>query len=115
TVEEGKIDVYIDGMNEFSGTGFPNVFTTIDASFGLGVNYWDPPYKSLIDELSVYDGKALSSEEIKDIYEEVAFSNIDIEELTELIAEAKGITNNGKYTEESFAKLTDAIEAAEAL
>src|SRR5699024_1250489 len=31
----------------------------------------------------------------------------------ELIAEAKGITNNGKYTEESFAELTESIEIAE--
>src|SRR5699024_1022144 len=35
TVHEGKIDLYVNGVNEFSGTGFPNIFSETDASFGL--------------------------------------------------------------------------------
>ena len=51
TVDEGNIHVYVNGMNKFSGAGFPNVFTSTNAAFALGVNYWDLPYKGLMDEL----------------------------------------------------------------
>ncbi|MDQ0256054.1 arabinan endo-1,5-alpha-L-arabinosidase [Evansella vedderi] len=64
TVDEGKITVYVNGEERFTGTGFPNVFTTADAYFGLGVNHWDTPYKGLMDELKIYDNLALTAEEI---------------------------------------------------
>ena len=63
TVREGSITVYVNGVPKFSGTNFPNVFTTTSGTFGLGVNWWDIPYKGLIDELRVYES-ALTAEEI---------------------------------------------------
>ena len=69
TVDNGQLNVYINGMKKFSDVGFPNIFTTHDAVFALGVNYWDPPFKGFIDELLVYDGIAISEKAIKTYYE----------------------------------------------
>jgi arabinan endo-1,5-alpha-L-arabinosidase len=56
TVDEGQIAVYVNGVEKFNQGGFPNVFTTTNGTFGLGVNWWDTPYKGLIDELHIYEG-----------------------------------------------------------
>jgi arabinan endo-1,5-alpha-L-arabinosidase len=45
TVDNGQIVVYVNGIERFNHGGFPNVFTTTDGIFGLGVNWWDTPYK----------------------------------------------------------------------
>ncbi|WP_328285299.1 LamG-like jellyroll fold domain-containing protein [Paenibacillus alkaliterrae] len=63
TVNNGSITVYVNGVQKFSRTGFPNVFTTADGSFSLGVNWWDTPYKGLMDELRIYE-TALTADEI---------------------------------------------------
>lgn len=52
--DKGTLSVYIDGTLTFEGGGFPNVFTNSSAEFGLGVNWWDTPFKGSIDELSVW-------------------------------------------------------------
>lgn len=64
TVDEGDIHLYFDGEEQFSGSNFPDIFTTSSGVFGLGVNYWDDPYKGLMDDLQIYEG-ALSPEEIE--------------------------------------------------
>jgi arabinan endo-1,5-alpha-L-arabinosidase len=56
TVDEGQIAVYVNGVEKYNQGGFPNVFTTTNGTFGLGVNWWDTPYKGLIDELHIYEG-----------------------------------------------------------
>ena len=56
TVDEGEIRVYINGALRFSDSGFPDLFITARGIFSLGVNWWDPPYHGLIDELRVYRG-----------------------------------------------------------
>ncbi|MEK3888219.1 glycoside hydrolase family 43 C-terminal domain-containing protein [Bacillus sp. FSL K6-3431] len=100
TVEEGKIDVYVNGTRKFSNTGFPNVFTSNNASFGLGVNYWDTPYMGLIDELLIYDDMTLSEEEIKAYFETGGFpgkENANLDEIEELVKSSvlnKGIQNS---------------------
>lgn len=66
TVEEGRVTVYVNGAAKFTGTGFPNVFTSNDALFALGVNYWDTPFTGMIDELLIYDA-ALSAEQIAEL------------------------------------------------
>ncbi|MEK5027896.1 LamG-like jellyroll fold domain-containing protein [Paenibacillus sp. FSL M7-1046] len=63
TVREGEVKVYINGSEKFSGTGFPDVFTNKNAVFTLGINYWNPPFKGLIDELKVYNN-TLSAEDV---------------------------------------------------
>jgi arabinan endo-1,5-alpha-L-arabinosidase len=69
TVNEGQAVFYINGVAKYTGGNFPNVFTSIDAEFGLGVNYWDTPFKGLMDEVRVYDGLALPSDQIQSLYQ----------------------------------------------
>ncbi|MDQ0231672.1 family 43 glycosylhydrolase [Metabacillus malikii] len=69
TVDNGSLQIYVNGEEKFAGKGFPDVFTTENGVFGLGVNYWDVPYKGLMDDLLVYDAQVLTAEEIKAYYE----------------------------------------------
>lgn len=55
TVDSGKLTAWVDGEQVFNGAGFPDVLTTDEATFSLGVNWWDTPYQGAIDELRVYD------------------------------------------------------------
>lgn len=72
SVNAGSIQVYIDGELEFSGTGFPDVFTSPNTFAGLGVNFWDIPFKGLIDEFELHNNITLSGDAIKRYYEETA-------------------------------------------
>ncbi|WP_079710371.1 LamG-like jellyroll fold domain-containing protein [Paraliobacillus ryukyuensis] len=69
TVDDGTATFYINGEERFTGEDFPNIFTSVDGAFSLGVNYWDTPFKGLMDEVRVYDGVALPSDEITMLYE----------------------------------------------
>src|SRR5690606_16442594 len=94
TVNEGLVKVYLNGERKFSGAGLEDIFTTEDAVFSLAVNYWDVPYKGLMDELLIYDGIVLSSNEIKTYFETGEFPtelNQGRTELQELLANAKVI------------------------
>ncbi|MBM7553153.1 LamG-like jellyroll fold domain-containing protein [Thalassobacillus pellis] len=66
TVDNGDITIYINGDAAFSGSGFPDVFTTSDGIFTLGVNWWDSPYQGLMDEVRVYNG-ALSQKQVNEL------------------------------------------------
>lgn len=55
TIDEGAVKVFVDGEQKFSGTGFPNIFTDENGTFSLGVNWWDPPFQGMMDELRVYN------------------------------------------------------------
>jgi arabinan endo-1,5-alpha-L-arabinosidase len=63
SVNNGAVNVYVNGVRRFSGAGFPNVFTTVSGVFALGVNWWDTPYKGAMDELRIYN-RALSEAEV---------------------------------------------------
>ncbi|MGN8246798.1 LamG-like jellyroll fold domain-containing protein [Cellulomonas soli] len=63
TVDSGDVSVYVDGAPQFTGTGFPDVFTTTTGTFAVGVNWWDTPFAGDVDELSVH-GSALSADEV---------------------------------------------------
>ncbi len=65
TVDEGELMIYINGEQTFNGNNFPNVFTSTNSAFGLGVNYWDTPFKGLMDEVKIFNDVAISSEEIE--------------------------------------------------
>ncbi|MFC5470803.1 LamG-like jellyroll fold domain-containing protein [Cohnella suwonensis] len=56
TVEKGSIRVYVNGAAKFAGTNFPDVFSAAGAIFGLAVNWWDTPFKGMMDDMRVYDG-----------------------------------------------------------
>lgn len=66
TVNNGAVNVYVNGVKRYSGVNFPNVFTTTTGVFSLGVNWWDVPYKGSMDELRIY-GKALSDAEVSSL------------------------------------------------
>ncbi|HEY0590096.1 MAG TPA: family 43 glycosylhydrolase [Pseudoduganella sp.] len=66
TVKNGAVNVYVNGAKRFSGLNFPNVFTTSNGVFALGVNWWDAPYKGSMDDLRIY-GTALSDAEVAGI------------------------------------------------
>ncbi|MDX8045300.1 LamG-like jellyroll fold domain-containing protein [Gracilibacillus sp. S3-1-1] len=72
TVDEGDAVLYINGEAAFTGENFPNIFTTSNAQFALGVNYWDTPFKGLMDEVRVYDSVILSDAEVEDLYQNPA-------------------------------------------
>ncbi|WP_151735028.1 LamG-like jellyroll fold domain-containing protein [Paenibacillus tengchongensis] len=55
TVDNGNVKVYINGVEKFSGSKFPDIFTGKNAVFGLGVNYWDAPFTGMMDEVKVYN------------------------------------------------------------
>ena len=66
TVDGGDVAIHLNGELVHSGTGFPDVFTTEDGAFALGVNWWDAPYRGAIDDLQVYRG-ALTPAQIAEI------------------------------------------------
>jgi len=70
TVDKGTVRFYVNGEQKFNGTSFPDVFTSAGSSFSLGVNWWDPPFQGLIDELRIYDG-VLGQSEIEELYGEM--------------------------------------------
>ena len=116
TVDEGEIKVYVNGEVKFIGDNFPDIFTIDNAAFALGVNYWDTPYKGLIDELLIYDGMVLTAQEIRNYYETGHFPvtpDVSKSRLETLLAQAKAIKNNGQYTEESYQNLQAVIAAVE--
>ncbi|WP_240468734.1 glycoside hydrolase family 43 C-terminal domain-containing protein [Gracilibacillus sp. YIM 98692] len=62
SVHTGTVKLYLNGEEEFVGSNFPDVFSNVNASFGLGVNHWDTPYQGLIDDLRIYDGELTSTQ-----------------------------------------------------
>ena len=46
------------------------MFTGPNSFFAVGVNYWDVPYKGLIDEFKLYNNQVLSDSSIKAYYED---------------------------------------------
>src|SRR5699024_4355024 len=124
TVDEGDLNVYVDGENRFTGSDFPDIFTTSDGAFALGVNYWDEPYEGLMDDLLIYEG-ALTEEEIVAYFEDGVIlgvepdtdpetkPEIDTSELEDMLEEAESIYNDDdQYTEVSFAAFEEALEEA---
>lgn len=70
-VNQGNVEVYVNGDLAWSGNNFPDLFSTQGGDFLLGVNYFsqDPLFVGLIDQLKAFD-KALSSAEILELYQE---------------------------------------------
>lgn len=68
SVEEGNANLYINNELVFQGENFPNIFTTADSAFALGVNYWDIPFNGFIDEVRIYDNIGLSRLVVEELY-----------------------------------------------
>ncbi|MCF7805481.1 MAG: LamG domain-containing protein [Candidatus Marinimicrobia bacterium] len=54
SADAGKLKVYVDGVEKFSGSDHPDVFSAYNAIFALAVNHWDVPFEGMMDELRVY-------------------------------------------------------------
>ncbi len=65
-VDGGSVVVYIDGVKRFQGTGFPDVFSSAGAQFGIGVNWWDAPFTGDVDELNVWS-TALTAQDVAEL------------------------------------------------
>jgi arabinan endo-1,5-alpha-L-arabinosidase len=69
-VNNGTLNLYLNGALVNSMTNFPDVFTPAAATqFALGVNFWDTPYNGLVDELKFYD-EPIAQENVSALYEE---------------------------------------------
>ncbi|AEG43903.1 LamG-like jellyroll fold domain-containing protein [Isoptericola variabilis] len=66
TVDGGEVTIYLDGQVVHTGSNFPDMFTTPDGVFALGVNWWDVPFQGQIDDLQVYLGE-LSAEQVAQV------------------------------------------------
>lgn len=66
SVNNGALNVYVNGVKKFSGANFPNIFTNNAGIFSLAVNWWDTPYKGAMDELRIYE-TALSDVQIQSL------------------------------------------------
>ncbi|MBQ8300612.1 MAG: family 43 glycosylhydrolase [Clostridia bacterium] len=58
--------LYIDGALVASGS-ISDIVTTTTNTY-LGVNYWDTPFNGLIDDMYIYNGTTLTSEQIENLY-----------------------------------------------
>jgi arabinan endo-1,5-alpha-L-arabinosidase len=71
-VDKGTLTVYLNGKKANSISSYPNVFSSGSTStFHLGVNYWDAPYKGMIDELKIFN-EAISPSDVTLLYGESA-------------------------------------------
>ncbi len=66
TLEGGEVTIYLDGEPVHTGSSFPDVLTSDDGVFALGVNWWDTPYQGEIDDLQVYLG-ALTPAQVAEV------------------------------------------------
>lgn len=88
TYDRGTVKVYVDGVQKFSGSGFTDVFTSDTGIFGLGVNYWDTPYKGKMDSLRIYE-RALTADEVSWTVNGLPDQNIKLKTIDLGIAEKK--------------------------
>jgi arabinan endo-1,5-alpha-L-arabinosidase len=69
-VNNGTLSLYLNGQLANTMTNFPDVFTPApNTQFALGVNFWDPAYQGLIDELNIYD-EAIAPENVQQLFAE---------------------------------------------
>jgi len=67
-VDNGTLNLYLNGQRVNTMTNFPDVFTPAPTTqFAIGVNYWDPAYNGGVDELKIYD-EAIGAEDVRALY-----------------------------------------------
>ncbi|QYR21525.1 Ig-like domain-containing protein [Paenibacillus sp. sptzw28] len=96
TVDKGNLKVYVNGVQKFTGSNFPNVFTNADGVFGLGVNFWDAPFNGSMDDLRVYE-IALSADKVSRLYNVDPDPGVLVEQIAVGFAE-KQIAVGTKFT-----------------
>jgi arabinan endo-1,5-alpha-L-arabinosidase len=69
-VNNGTLNLYLNGTLANSLPNFPDVFTPApNTQFAIGVNLWDVPYNGLVDELKLYD-EAIAAENVAQLFAE---------------------------------------------
>jgi len=70
-VDEGNPKAYVNGatvsLSSLENLPLPDIFTDATSTIAVGVNYWDPPFQGMIDELFIFD-RSLSRSEILTLY-----------------------------------------------
>jgi arabinan endo-1,5-alpha-L-arabinosidase len=67
-VNNGTLNLYLNGVRVNTLANFPDVFTpAASRQFALGVNFWDTPYNGMVDELKLYD-EPLAQETVNELY-----------------------------------------------
>ncbi|MFC4403715.1 family 43 glycosylhydrolase [Gracilibacillus xinjiangensis] len=112
SVDQGDLAIYINGELSNRITDFPDVFTTLDGVFSLGVNYWDTPYKGLIDEVAVYNNMTLSETQIQTYYKTMQLP-ADPSALLAVLEEAKEKAADKQYAYGLRKKLDRAVREIE--
>lgn len=72
TVNEGSVKVFVNGEQQYTGKGFPDIFKDESAVFSLGVNWWDRPFEGKMDELRIYN-TSLTDALVKRLSQESSF------------------------------------------
>ena len=71
-VNNGELQLYLNGELVNTMTGFPDVFTPAAATqFAIGVNYWDAPYQGYVDQLQIFD-EAIDGESAQSLFMEAS-------------------------------------------
>ncbi|KAB8138178.1 family 43 glycosylhydrolase [Gracilibacillus oryzae] len=109
---QGELLIYINGEQKANISNFPDQFNRPDSVFSLGVNYWDQPYKGLIDEVIVYNNMTLSNEEIQSYYETMQLP-VDKSSLLAVVQEAKEKVKDDRYAYGLRKKLARNLESIE--
>jgi arabinan endo-1,5-alpha-L-arabinosidase len=69
-VNNGTLNLYLNGAMVNTMANFPDVFTpAASTQFAVGVNFWDTPYNGLVDELRIYD-EAIALENVQQLFGE---------------------------------------------
>lgn len=72
TVDASTAKVYLNGVINMESTEFPNLFALgLPTEWGIGVNYWDTPYKGAVDELKFFY-ETIDAEKVTELYSESA-------------------------------------------
>lgn len=110
-VNNGNIEVFLNGALAHKGISFPDVFKKHnDNVFALGVNFWDVPFKGTIDELKILPNGNLGAQAVKEYYDSVMSSLSPFEVLQQyldsLVIGVDGIvTDNLKLPTQTSGKL----------
>ncbi len=68
TVDDDVLTVYLNGEQVYKNTGFPDVFSNQPSTgLSIGVNFWDTPYKGIVDELKIYD-EPITPQDVMQLY-----------------------------------------------
>jgi len=67
-----KINLFINGVEVLASASVRETMNNLfmdGGDFFIGVNFWDTPFKGMVDELYIYNGRVLSSSQVRNVME----------------------------------------------